>query len=204
MVHLRQFKVYLEEKSQMWNAFVAFFAFSHRERGRLMAAELRKEKDERIQGNDRMFLDQLHNKLWIRYNNKRMVPMEALTGKYKVAWDRLNKEINDLLVAFLTANLYRKVTPEDNKFYMRFIQLLFDKYKSRYNAALKCIPLERREKILLDIRDEMGACESTFCELLFQKRQAGKEKNADEKTIRFEVIKAWNEEINPQTGITVA
>ena len=38
MVHLRQFKVYLEEKSQMWNAFVAFFAFSHRERGRLMAA----------------------------------------------------------------------------------------------------------------------------------------------------------------------
>ena len=119
MVHLRQFKVYLEEKSQMWNAFVAFFAFSHRERGRLMAAELRKEKDERIQGNDRMLLDQLHNKLWIRYNNKRMVPMEALTGKYKVAWDRLNKEINDLLVAFLTANLYRKVTPEDNKFYMR-------------------------------------------------------------------------------------
>ena len=48
MVHLRQFKVYLEEKSQMWNAFVAFFAFSHRERGRLMAAELRKEKDERM------------------------------------------------------------------------------------------------------------------------------------------------------------
>ena len=40
-------------------------------------AELRKEKDERIQGNDRMLLDQLHNKLWIRYNNKRMVPMEA-------------------------------------------------------------------------------------------------------------------------------
>ena len=203
MVHLRQFKVYLEEKSQMWNTFVAFFAFSHRERGRLMA-ELRKEKDERIQGNDRMLLDQLHNKLWIRYNNKRMVPMEALTGKYKVAWDRLNKEINDLLVAFLTANLYRKVTPEDNKFYTRFIQLLFDKYKSRYSAALKFIPLERREKILLDIRDEMGACESSFCELLFQKRQAGKEKNADEKTIRFEVIKAWNEEINPQTGITVA
>ena len=67
MVHLRQFKVYLEEKSQMWNTFVAFFAFSHRERGRLMA-ELRKEKDERIQGNDRMLLDQLHNKLWIRYN----------------------------------------------------------------------------------------------------------------------------------------
>jgi len=27
MVHLRQFKVYLEEKSQMWNAFVAFLRF---------------------------------------------------------------------------------------------------------------------------------------------------------------------------------
>lgn len=161
-------------------------------------------KEELLKKKDRMLLNQLHEKLWIRYNNKRMVPMEVLTGKYKVAWERLNREINDLLVAYLTARLFRKVAPDDEKFYMRFIQLLFDKYKSRYNAALKCIPRERREKILLEIRDEMVACESTFCELLFQKRQEGKEKNADDKTIRFEVIKAWNEEINPQTGITVA